>query len=170
MQGAPGAGKPRFCYSLLPFLVPGTLPRAGQLPWGQRVQGCCSQPRYSLQEEGPGHSLAPDVGPVEQRVEVGQQCVAQGEGLSHGSLRRVAEPVRLLRLWAGRGEVGEQEGEEAPGGWGYRPSSSHQGVPALPGQPAVGALAQKAVFPRAWPPLLPPPTRLFRLLWFLMKG
>lgn len=36
----------------------------------------CPAPGHSLQEEGPGHGLAPDVGPVEQRVEVGQQRVA----------------------------------------------------------------------------------------------
>ena len=35
---------------------------------------------------------------MEQRVEIGQQHVAQGKGLPHGLLCRLAEPVRLLRL------------------------------------------------------------------------
>lgn len=80
---------------------PGTPPAAGRgCPWA-----LAPRPGHSLQEEGPGHGLAPHVGPVEQRVQVGQQPVAQGEGLPHGSLRRLAEPVRLLRLQRGRGST-----------------------------------------------------------------
>lgn len=84
---------------------------------------------HSLQEEGPGHGLAPHVGPVEQRIQVWQQHVAQGEGLPHGSLRRLAEPVRLLRL---------QRGRESTWLWGRE-------VPARPppaaGDPALLALS-----------------------------
>lgn len=106
----------------------------------------CPDPGHSLQEEGPGHGLAPDVGPVEQRVEVGQQRVAKGEGRPHGSLRRVPEPVRLLRL---RREAGA---EEAPGPGEARPAGSVGREGSWAGPPAA------------------PPTRLCRLLWFRMKG
>lgn len=96
---------------------------------------------HSLQEEGPGHGVATGVGAMEERVEVGQQRVAQAQSLPHGLLRRLAEPVRLLRLrWAEGGGPGYALGRLLAAGQGQVPGRSRS------------------------------PTRLCRSLWFRMKG
>lgn len=99
-------------------LTPGKEARPRSHLWGHTyphpvpVGHFPTHPGNSLQEEGPGHSLAPGVGAVEQRVEVGQQRVTQGEGRPHGSLSRITEPVGLLRL---QGEAGVRGSTWAPG-------------------------------------------------------
>lgn len=80
------------------------------------------------------------MGAVEQRVEVGQQHVAQGERLPHGLLRRLAEPVRLLGLRGGRGA----EGAPASGSRGPALGSGTSG----PGSP----LAPRVLAPSGPPP------------------
>lgn len=74
------------------------------MPLPQGTHGPRPCPGHSLQEEGPSHGLPSDVGLVEQRVEVGEECVAQGEGLPHGLLGRLAETVWLLGLQGRRGQ------------------------------------------------------------------
>lgn len=72
-------------------------------------------PRHSLQEEGPGHGVPVDVGPVEERVEVGQQGVAQAQGPPHGLLGLFAEPVWLLGLGGAGTRVGTGSGARSCG-------------------------------------------------------
>lgn len=142
------------------------------VPLPQGTHGPRPCPGHSLQEERPGHGLPSDVGLVEQRVEVGEECVAQGEGLPHGLLGWLAETVWLLGLQGRRGQ-------RRP--WVLGPRSP--GVPAL-GDPHFlttqhGVLLQRGRDSqgRVWgggiphlPRRHPHPTRLSRPLWFRIKG